>query len=97
MEDDVQSAKTSLIKELAQLRGMNSRHFEFVLNMRIYGRTQTGEHGHQTASRNLKKENGNVQYCFELKWNNFLESVKQLSGKLTERTVPSHQNRTLSG
>ena len=43
------------------------------------------EHGHQTASQDIKKETGNVQYCFEFGWN--FRGI----GKLTERTIALHQ------
>ena len=59
---------------------MNSRRFAFCF-----------EYEHQTASEDKGKENGNVQYCFE-----FLEgSVKQMSEKLTDRTIALRQNSTL--
>ena len=44
--------------------GTNSWHFRCVLNANYILK-----HGRSTASQDFKKENGNVQCCFEFGWN----------------------------
>ena len=62
MEDqEAQSAKTKLVKENTSPRGTSSgMALQFVLSPNN-AKTRTYQ--------DFKKGNGNVQYCFEFKWN----------------------------